>query len=136
MASPVSEIWLHFSFLQKRPKFPFEPWTIVHGGQKIELAQKIHASRLYYVYVVLLYLFSTSFCLFFPPLSLSLSLLVLESDIETLTAMLLASRNQRIPLLVLSCLFQANNEQSSLPSLDVADKLKLIDISNPWQVIE
>ena len=29
----------------KRPKFPFEPWTIVHGGQKIESAQKIHASR-------------------------------------------------------------------------------------------
>ena len=27
------------------PKFPFRPWTIVHGGQKIELAQKIHASR-------------------------------------------------------------------------------------------
>ena len=30
----------HFSCLQKRPKFPFGPWTIVHGGQKIELAQK------------------------------------------------------------------------------------------------
>ena len=70
------------------------------------------------------------------PLSLPLSLSVLESDIETLTAMLLASRNQRIPLLVLSCLFQASDEQSSLPSLDVADKLKLIDISNPWQVFE
>ena len=34
-----------FACLQKRPKFPFRPWTIVHGGQKIELAQKIHASR-------------------------------------------------------------------------------------------
>ena len=34
-----------FSYLQKRQKFPFEPWTIVHGGQKIELAQKIHTSR-------------------------------------------------------------------------------------------
>ena len=26
-------------------KQPFGPWAIVHGGQKIELAQKIHASR-------------------------------------------------------------------------------------------
>ena len=34
-----------FVCLQKWPKFPFRPWTIVHGGQKIELAQKIHASR-------------------------------------------------------------------------------------------
>ena len=34
-----------FSLPSKRPKFPFRPWTIVHGGQKIELAQKIHASR-------------------------------------------------------------------------------------------
>ena len=34
-----------FTCLQKRPKFPFGPWAIVHGGQKIELAQKIHASR-------------------------------------------------------------------------------------------
>ena len=25
--------------------FPFGPWTIVHGGRKIESAQKIHASR-------------------------------------------------------------------------------------------
>ena len=31
--------------LQKQPKFPFGPWTIVHGGQKIELPQKIHANR-------------------------------------------------------------------------------------------
>ena len=29
----------------KQPKFPFRPWTIDHGGQKIEMAQKIHASR-------------------------------------------------------------------------------------------
>ena len=28
----------------KRPNFPFGPWAIVHGGQKIESAQKIHAS--------------------------------------------------------------------------------------------
>ena len=34
-----------FTCLQKRPKFPFEPWAIVHGGQKIESAQKIYASR-------------------------------------------------------------------------------------------
>ena len=26
------------------PIFPFRPWSIVHGGQKIESAQKIHAS--------------------------------------------------------------------------------------------
>ena len=31
--------------LQKWPKFPFRPWTIVHGGQKLELAHKIHVSR-------------------------------------------------------------------------------------------
>ena len=35
----------HFACLQKRPNFPFRPWTIVHGGQKMESAQKIHASR-------------------------------------------------------------------------------------------
>ena len=34
-----------FRFPSKQPKFPFRAWTIVHGGQKIELAQKIHASR-------------------------------------------------------------------------------------------
>ena len=34
-----------FSLPSKWPKFPFGPWAIVHGGQKIELAQKIHASR-------------------------------------------------------------------------------------------
>ena len=27
------------------PNFSFGPWTIVYGGQKIESAQKIHASR-------------------------------------------------------------------------------------------
>ena len=34
-----------FCLPSKQTKFPFRPWTIVHGGQKIELAQKIHASR-------------------------------------------------------------------------------------------
>ena len=34
-----------FRFAFKAAKFPFRPWTIVHGGQKIELAQKIYASR-------------------------------------------------------------------------------------------
>ena len=34
-----------FSLPSKQPNFPFGPWAIVHGGQKIELAQKIHASR-------------------------------------------------------------------------------------------
>ena len=29
-----------FCFPSKRPNFPFGPWTIVHGDQKIELAQK------------------------------------------------------------------------------------------------
>ena len=33
-----------FCLPSKWPNFPFRPWTIVHGGQKIELAQKIHAS--------------------------------------------------------------------------------------------
>ena len=28
------------------PNFPFGPWTIVHGCQKLELAQKVHASYL------------------------------------------------------------------------------------------
>ena len=45
MASPVSEILPLFRLLSKWPKFPFRPWTIVHGHQKIESAQKIHASR-------------------------------------------------------------------------------------------
>ena len=38
MASLGSKMFLLFIFL---PKFPFRSWTIVHGGQKIELAQKI-----------------------------------------------------------------------------------------------
>ena len=34
-----------FCLPSKWPKFSFGPWTIVHGGQKIEFTQKIHASR-------------------------------------------------------------------------------------------
>ena len=35
-----------FIFFQKRPNFPFGPWTIiVHGGQIIELTQKIYACK-------------------------------------------------------------------------------------------
>ena len=34
-----------FCLLSKWPNFPFGPWAIVHGGQKIESAQKIHAIR-------------------------------------------------------------------------------------------
>ena len=34
-----------YCFSSKWPNFLFRPWTIVHGGQKIESAQKIHASR-------------------------------------------------------------------------------------------
>ena len=34
-----------FCLPSKRPNFLFGPWAIVHGGQKIESAQKIHASR-------------------------------------------------------------------------------------------
>ena len=45
IGSLVLEILLLFQTPSKRPKFPFGPWTIVHGGQKIELPQKIHASR-------------------------------------------------------------------------------------------
>ena len=33
-----------FAPFQIWPNCPFKPWTIVHGGQKIESAQKIHAS--------------------------------------------------------------------------------------------
>ena len=44
VTSLVSEVLLLFVFLQKRPNFPFKPWTIVHGGQKIELAKNFHAS--------------------------------------------------------------------------------------------
>ena len=34
-----------FCLPPKRPNFPFGPWAIIHGGQKIESTQKIHASR-------------------------------------------------------------------------------------------
>ena len=34
-----------FCLPSKRPNFLFGQWAIVHGGQKIESAQKIHASR-------------------------------------------------------------------------------------------
>ena len=34
-----------FYLPSKRSNFPFRPRTIVHGDQKIESAQKIHASR-------------------------------------------------------------------------------------------
>ena len=40
MASLVLEILFLSQAPSKRPKLPFGPWTIVHGGQKIELAQK------------------------------------------------------------------------------------------------
>ena len=42
MASLVLEILLLFLCFQKQPKFPFEPCM---GIKKMELAQKIHASR-------------------------------------------------------------------------------------------
>ena len=45
VASLVSELWLLFDCLQQMAKFPFGPWTIVHGGQKIESAQKFYANR-------------------------------------------------------------------------------------------
>ena len=38
-------LFQRYCYLQKRPKFPFRPWTIVHGGQKLESAQIIHARR-------------------------------------------------------------------------------------------
>ena len=34
-----------FCLPSKWPNFPFGPWAIVHGDQKIESAQKIHANR-------------------------------------------------------------------------------------------
>ena len=34
-----------FCLPSKQPKFPFGSWTTVHGGQKTESVQKIHASR-------------------------------------------------------------------------------------------
>ena len=40
MASRVLKIWLLFLCLKNDQKFPFEPWAIVHGGQKVELAQE------------------------------------------------------------------------------------------------
>ena len=40
VASPVSEILALYHLPSKQQKFPFEPWAIVHGGQKIESAQK------------------------------------------------------------------------------------------------
>ena len=45
VASLVSEILAPYCLSLKQPKFPFGPWAIVHGGQKMESAQKIHASR-------------------------------------------------------------------------------------------
>ena len=39
----VLHLTQEFSPFQKLHNFPFGPWTIVHGGQKIESAQKIHA---------------------------------------------------------------------------------------------
>ena len=39
------EVMAPFYMPSKQSKFPFEPWTIVHAGQKIESAQKIYASR-------------------------------------------------------------------------------------------
>ena len=45
VVSLVSEILPLFRLPSKWPKFPFRPWTIVHGGQQIESAQKIHAGR-------------------------------------------------------------------------------------------
>ena len=46
MASLVSGILSLFHLPSKQPNFPFEPWAIVeaivHGGQKLESAQKIH----------------------------------------------------------------------------------------------
>ena len=35
----------HFPFAFKTAKISLRTWAIVHGGQKIESAQKIHASR-------------------------------------------------------------------------------------------
>ena len=45
VASLVAEILPLFRLPSKWPKFPFGPWTIVHGGQKIKSAQKNYASR-------------------------------------------------------------------------------------------
>ena len=40
VASPGFKILPLFCMPSNWPKFPFGPWTIVHEGQKIELAQK------------------------------------------------------------------------------------------------
>ena len=34
-----------FALFHFWPNFPFRPWTVVHGDQKIESSHKIHASR-------------------------------------------------------------------------------------------
>ena len=39
------EVMAPFGLPSKTAKISLRPWTIVHGGQKIELAQKIHTSR-------------------------------------------------------------------------------------------
>ena len=44
VATSVLKILLIFRLPSKWPNFPFGP-CIEHGGQKIELAQKIHASK-------------------------------------------------------------------------------------------
>ena len=40
VASPVSEILVLYHLPSKRPTFPFGPWTIVHGGQKLNQLKK------------------------------------------------------------------------------------------------
>ena len=52
--------------------FPFRPWTTVHGGQKIELGQKIHGSRSRMQRVHVQYMYHHSLSLVDAP-SLSLS---------------------------------------------------------------
>ena len=46
VTSLVSKILLLLGCFQKWPNFPFGPWTMVHGGQKMELAQKIYACEM------------------------------------------------------------------------------------------
>ena len=46
VSSLVSKILLLLDCFQKWPNFPFGPWTMVHGGQKMELAQKIYACEM------------------------------------------------------------------------------------------
>ena len=83
VASLVSEILPSFYLPSKQPNFPFGPWTIVHGGQKIESAQNFYASRGGYemlIHQVLwalgrgippfsLYMYVHSVCLFIPFIS-------------------------------------------------------------------